>query len=130
MQTQKSKIVSLAIALFVMILPWPHLAEAQQGRKLPRIGYRGSQPAHSVIRAKHSGRRCEISAILRERTSMLSIVTLRDKQDKLPNLVAELVRTQGRCSSSSRLQRLSAAKQATKTIPIVMATTSDPVATG
>ena len=39
MQTQKSKIVNLAIALFVMILLWPHLAEAQQPTKVPRIGY-------------------------------------------------------------------------------------------
>jgi hypothetical protein len=39
MQTQKSKIVNLAIALFVMILPWPHLALAQQPQKgVHRIG--------------------------------------------------------------------------------------------
>ena len=41
MQTQKSeirnpkfKILDLAIALFAMLLPWPHLAAAQQPRKL------------------------------------------------------------------------------------------------
>lgn len=39
MQTPKSKIVNLAIALFAMLLPWPHLVEAQQPAKLPRVGY-------------------------------------------------------------------------------------------
>ena len=35
MQTQKSKIVNLAVVLFVMLLPWPHLAEGQQPGKNP-----------------------------------------------------------------------------------------------
>jgi len=39
MQAQKSKTITLAIALFVMLLPWPHLTEAQQATKIPRIGY-------------------------------------------------------------------------------------------
>jgi hypothetical protein len=34
----KSQIASLAIALFVMLLPWPNLADAQQTKKVPRIG--------------------------------------------------------------------------------------------
>ena len=39
MRTQKSKIVSLAIALFLMTLSWSHPAEAQQPKKVPRIGF-------------------------------------------------------------------------------------------
>ena len=35
MQTQKSRIGSFIIALFVMLLFWPQLAEAQQQRKIP-----------------------------------------------------------------------------------------------
>jgi ABC-type sugar transport system substrate-binding protein len=35
----KSQIASLAIALFVMLLPWPNLADAQQTKKVPRIGF-------------------------------------------------------------------------------------------
>jgi hypothetical protein len=38
-ETQKSKIVSRAIVLFVMLLPWSHLAEAQQPKKIARIGF-------------------------------------------------------------------------------------------
>jgi hypothetical protein len=39
METQKSKIVSLASALFVMILLGTYFAEAQQPTKVSRIGY-------------------------------------------------------------------------------------------
>jgi hypothetical protein len=39
MKTQKPKIVSLAIALFMMTLPWPYLADAQQPGKVYRVGY-------------------------------------------------------------------------------------------
>jgi len=38
MQTQKSRMVNLVIALFFMTLPWPHLAEAQT-KKMPRVGF-------------------------------------------------------------------------------------------
>jgi hypothetical protein len=44
MQTQKSKTVNLAIALFVTLLPWSHLAEAQQPEKTARIGLLGGMP--------------------------------------------------------------------------------------
>jgi hypothetical protein len=39
MQTQTAKIANLAVALLVMIFPWPHLADAQQQAKVPRIGF-------------------------------------------------------------------------------------------
>ena len=62
MQTPKSKIVNLAIALFAMLLPWPHLVEAQQPAKLPRIGYvaRGTRPPPllRIGRPMHSSRGC------------------------------------------------------------------------
>ena len=58
MQTQKSRIGNLAIALFLMILPRPHLAEAQQQRKLPRIGYLSDlSPASSLSPAFMQGLR-------------------------------------------------------------------------
>ena len=48
MQTQKSRIGNLAIALFVMTLPCPHLVEAQQPGKIPRIGFLGPRSAFQI----------------------------------------------------------------------------------
>ena len=51
-------------------------------------------------------------------------------QDRIPNLVAELVQLKVDVLVVSTGTTIRAAKQATKTIPIVMVTTEDPVATG
>jgi putative tryptophan/tyrosine transport system substrate-binding protein len=52
------------------------------------------------------------------------------KQDPIPGLVAELVQLEVDVLVSSSLPVIRAAKQATKTIPIVMVFNADPVATG
>ena len=52
------------------------------------------------------------------------------KRDRIPGLVAELVQLKVDVLVSGTLPAIRAAKQATKTIPIVMVTTMDPVATG
>ena len=51
-------------------------------------------------------------------------------EDRLPGLVAELVQLKVDVLIVPPLRAIRAAKQATKTIPIVMVTTADPVATG
>ena len=50
--------------------------------------------------------------------------------DRIPSLIAELVQLKVDVLVSPTPTAISAAKQATKTIPIVMVTTVDPVATG
>jgi putative ABC transport system substrate-binding protein len=50
--------------------------------------------------------------------------------DRLPNLVAELLQVKVDLIFSATLRGLRAAKQATNTIPIVMVTTADPIAAG
>jgi ABC-type uncharacterized transport system substrate-binding protein len=52
------------------------------------------------------------------------------KLDRVPSLVAELVQLKVDVFVSGTLAAIRAAKQATKTIPIVMVTSVDPVATG
>jgi putative ABC transport system substrate-binding protein len=52
------------------------------------------------------------------------------KLDQYPNVVAELVQQHVDVIVAVPFQSILAAKQATKTIPIVMVTTLDPVATG
>ena len=52
------------------------------------------------------------------------------KVDRIPSIVAELIKLQLDVLVSTNAAAISAAKQATKTIPIVMVTTIDPVAGG
>jgi putative ABC transport system substrate-binding protein len=52
------------------------------------------------------------------------------KVDRIPSLVAELVQLNVDVLVSSNFTAISAAKKSTKTIPIVMVTTQDPVAAG
>ena len=52
------------------------------------------------------------------------------KADRIPSLVAELVQLKVDVLVAASPPAIRAAKQATKTIPIVMVTTQDPVATG
>ena len=52
------------------------------------------------------------------------------KQDRIPSLVAELVQLKVDVLVITSLPAIRAARQATKTIPVVMVTTVDPVATG
>jgi putative ABC transport system substrate-binding protein len=52
------------------------------------------------------------------------------KRDRIPSLVGELVRLNVDLLATGNLTAIRAAKEATKTIPIVMVTNADPVATG
>ena len=73
---------------------------------------------------------CGNSAMLRAKTSWSSIDTLRERVERLPGLVAELVQLKVDVLVIIPQRANPAAKQATKTIPIVMVTTVDPVAAG
>ena len=55
---------------------------------------------------------------------------MKESLDRIPNQVAELVQLKVDVLVVRSLSAIRAAKQATKTIPIVMVTTQDPVATG
>ena len=52
------------------------------------------------------------------------------KGDRFPQLISDLIQFKVDVLVSGTIQAISAAKQATKTIPIVMVITTDPVATG
>ena len=71
---------------------------------------------------RHSGEGCEISVILRGKTSRLSIVMLRGSRTRSQASSAELVQLKVDVLVVGFLPAIHAAKQATKTIPIVMVT--------
>ena len=111
----------LVYALLALILATIHLAEAQQPKKIPRIGYLfpGLRCGRRLI-SKRSAKGCETWATLREKTLSLSTSWAEGKVDRLPHLAAELVRAKvDVIYTASGGPSVLAIKKATKTIPIV-----------
>jgi putative ABC transport system substrate-binding protein len=109
------------------------LAQAQQPKKVPRIGY-----LSQLNPARESARSEAIRLALRERGHIegMNIATeyryAEGKSDRLPELAAELVRLKvDIIVAAGGDPGIQAAKNATKTIPIVMVNSpNDPVAAG
>jgi ABC-type uncharacterized transport system substrate-binding protein len=117
--------------LTTALLPESFLAEAQQAGKVPRIGY-----VSTTGDANNPGPQIEA---FRQGLRDLSYIEGKDivveyryiegKMDRTPGLVTELVQLKVDMIVVTGLTPVRAAKEATKTIPIVMVTTQDPVAT-
>src|SRR5215813_5587425 len=114
----KAKI--LVCALPVLILATIHLAEAQQPKKIPRIGY-----LTNVSQFADSARYEAFRQGLRElgyvggKNIVIEYRSGEGKSDRLPALVAELVRLKIDVIVSTGATVTRAAKEATTTIPIV-----------
>src|SRR5712692_3769115 len=113
------------------ILAAPLAAKAQQAAKVWRIGYLG-YPAESV--------ESKNLTVLRQRLRELGYVDGKNialelrwaegKPDRLADLAAELVRLRVDVLMAAGNEPISALKEATQTIPIVMVVAGDPVGTG
>ena len=114
-----------------MLLLWPHFADAQQKKEIPRIGYLAPG-----FRSSESGRIEAFSQSLRdlgyiERKSIVIEYRFAEgKFDRLPNLAAELVDLKVEVIVARAGPAVQAAKDATSTIPIVMAGVADAVRAG
>src|ERR1700757_790623 len=115
----KKKIITLALSALLFALSFP--VEAQQPKKVPRIGY-----LSAFEQTFESTRSEAIRLALRERGYVegQNIATeyryAEGKRDRLPELVAELVRLKVDIILVGGDIAIRAAKNATKTIPIVM----------
>jgi len=123
------KIVWLVTLLFLVSATF---AEAQQPKKISRIGYLSAtgdanNPGPQV-EAFRQGLR-DLGYVEGKNISV-EYGYLEGKLDRIPALIAELVQLKVDVIVVTALMAIRAAKQATKTIPIVMVTTQDPVATG
>ena len=78
----------------------------------------------------HFDKGCEISVMLRGKNIQVEYRYLEGKEDRNPTLLAELLRLKVDVIVVISMSSIRAAKQATKTIPIVMVTNFDPVASG
>src|ERR1700751_3742710 len=110
---------------------WPLAASAQQSRRVPRIGVLLLGTPDSF-----AGRIEAFSEGLRDlgyvdgRTVAIEWKWAQDRADRLPDLAAELVRSQVDVIVTGGTPAAQALKNATRTIPIVMAIVGDPVAAG
>jgi putative ABC transport system substrate-binding protein len=126
---KRQTLIWLLVTLLLTTIP---PAQAQQPRKVPRIGYLSSSDP-----ATESSRSEPIRQALRERGYIegQNIATeyrySEGKNDRLPELAAELVRLKVDIIIAGGVPLVRAAKNATKTIPIIMAGQgSDPVEAG
>jgi putative ABC transport system substrate-binding protein len=103
----------------------PRAAHAQQ--KVPRIGVllvSGPEPIGPYREALRD------LGYVEGRTIEFEVRSAEGKADRLPELAAELVRRKVDIIMASLTPAITAAKNATRDIPIVMAPAGDPVATG
>jgi putative ABC transport system substrate-binding protein len=126
---KRAAVRSILIAVVLLVLGV--IAEAQEPKKVPRIG---------VILPAFSSVSLPFMAAFREGLHDLGYtegknIVIEDryadgKEDRLPALAAELVHLKVDIIMVGGGNATLAAKNATKTVPIVMGTASDPVGTG
>jgi putative ABC transport system substrate-binding protein len=121
---------SSATLLFAtFIFTWFHLAIAQQPAKVPRIGYIApTGPENTNYAAFLRGLRD--LGYIEGKNILVEYRSMEGNRDRIPSLVAELVQLKVDILVSPNAPTILAAKQATRTIPIVMVVNTDPVASG
>src|SRR5262245_10942806 len=118
--------------LTLLFLATGTFAEAQQSAKVPRLGYvTGGGDANNPGPNAEAFRRGLLDlGYVEGKNIFVEYRYGEGKQDRIPDLVAELVQLKVDIFISGSLTAIRAAKQTTKTIPIVMVITGDPVASG
>jgi len=110
---------------------WPLAAGAQQAGKVFRIGFLGS-PSAASLPERNEAFRAGLRALGYQegRDIVIEYRWADGRLDQLPALAAELVRLKVDVIVTHGIPGILAAKQATATIPIVMAVSGDAVASG
>jgi putative ABC transport system substrate-binding protein len=123
----KSKVFCVALAVILVALC--SSTEAQQSKKIHRIGYLSLGPG---IQSREETFRQSLHDLgyVDGQNIVIEWRFAKGKADLLPELAAELVRLKVDVIIASATQAIQAAKQATTTIPIVFPTAGDPVAYG
>ena len=119
--------VGCIITLTLSLLVAPRAAEAQPRGTVPRIGYIGDTPGPYVDAFRQGLRE---RGYIEGETIAIEYRWQEGRHERLPDLVAELVQLRVDVLVPVGTQPSRAAKQATSTIPIVMAQVGDPVGSG
>ena len=117
--------------IVVVLLAVAVIAEAQQAKKIPRIGFLSATPASGIpdrIEAFQQG--LGELGYLEGKNIYIEYRWAEGKIDRLSELAAELVRLNVNVIVAAGPQATRRAKEATSTIPIVMGFHNDPVGAG
>jgi putative tryptophan/tyrosine transport system substrate-binding protein len=122
---------SSAVLVLTILLAICPSAKAQQPKKIPRIGYLSGagDPSNPGPNVEAFRRGLQELGYIEGKNILVEYRYIEGKRDRVPSLVAELVQLKVDVLVSPNLPSIRAAKQATKTIPIVMVINWDPVAT-
>ena len=119
---RKNVVCLLTVALLATV----SLAEAQQPKKVPRIGFLSAAP--SIDSAFLEGLRD--LGYVDGKNIVVELRSAQGKLDRLPELAAELVSLKMDIIVTQGTPAAQAVTKLTSTIPIVMATSGDPVGAG
>ena len=128
-KSMNKKIAALTFCALLLALCFP--AQAQQPKKVPRIGYL-APGSPSAARENVEGFRKGLRELgyVEGKTIVIEYRYAEAKDDRLSDLAAELVRLKVDVIAIQSTPGVMAAKAATTTIPIVITSGTDPVATG
>ncbi len=121
----------VGLALSALLFALGFLVAAQQTKKVPRIGFLSAH-SPSAISARVEAFRQGLRELgyMERKNIVIEWRYAEEKPDRLPALATELVRLKVDVIIASGPAVTRAAKQATATIPIVMAHDADPVGNG
>jgi putative ABC transport system substrate-binding protein len=128
--------LTLNLAALVLVSLLAHIAEAQQAKKVPQVGYLWFGFAPSPAPARPNPQVESFRQGLRElgyvegKNIIVEFRYAEGKFERLPDLAAELVRLKVDVIVTASTPAIRAAQHATNTIPIVMANVGDPIAQG
>src|SRR5947209_9018423 len=127
------RLIGFAVVLAVSLCLAALAAGAEQPGKVPRIGILSNVPPTDPEGARLWGafiQGLRDLGYVEGRNITIEHRSSEGKFERLPDLAAELVRLKVDVIVAPASQNVLAAKQATRTIPIVMANSLDPVGTG
>ena len=125
MDRRRFLVTSLAGALAA-----PLAAEAQQAGRMYRIGYLGEGMPENALVLEETLRELGYLGYVEGRHLVVERRFAAFKHDRLPGLAAELVRLKPDVLLTGGNPGIAALRQATATVPIVMAWATDPVGAG
>jgi putative ABC transport system substrate-binding protein len=123
------RLIGLAVVLAVSLALAPLVAEAQQATQIARIGYLGGSPLNPQLHEAFLQGLRDLGYV-EGRNFVIEYRSHEGKVERFPALAAELVALKVDVIVATGTGHTLAAKQATKTIPIVFTALADPVTSG
>jgi putative ABC transport system substrate-binding protein len=120
-----------SMLLFIAVVVAVAVAEAQQPTKVPRIGFvSAASPPTIALRTAAFSQGLRELGYVGGKSIVIEYRYADGKLDRLPALAAELLRLKVDAIVTSAATSTRAVKEATSTIPIIMAQDNDPVGNG